>query len=62
MHEIYRAWRKILDSYPGGRMAVAEAWAPTPHRLARYVGADELHQAFNFDFLGALGRADPAGA
>lgn len=26
VHEIYRAWRPILDSYPGGRMAVAEAW------------------------------------
>ena len=51
VHEIYRAWRPILDSYPGGRMAVAEAWASTPQRLARYVGPDELHQAFNFDFL-----------
>lgn len=30
VHEIYRAWRPILDSYPGGRMAVAEAWAETP--------------------------------
>ncbi|GAB3946263.1 hypothetical protein GCM10027614_39490 [Micromonospora vulcania] len=29
VHEIYRAWRPILDSYPGGRMAVAEAWAET---------------------------------
>ncbi|GAB3826281.1 glycoside hydrolase family 13 protein [Dactylosporangium cerinum] len=53
VHEIYRAWRKILDSYPGDRMAVAEAWASTPLRLARYVAADELHQAFNFDFLAA---------
>ncbi len=53
VHEIYRAWRKILDSYPGDRMAVAEAWASTPARLARYVAPDELHQAFNFDFLDA---------
>jgi alpha-glucosidase len=53
VHEIYRAWRKILDSYPGDRMAVAEAWASTPERLARYVGPDELHQAFNFDYLDA---------
>ncbi|GAA3206613.1 glycoside hydrolase family 13 protein [Dactylosporangium siamense] len=53
VHEIYRAWRKILDSYPGDRMAVAEAWASTPRRLARYVAPDELHQAFNFDFLAA---------
>jgi alpha-glucosidase len=53
VHDIYRAWRKILDSYPGDRMAVAEAWAPTLDRLARYVAPDELHQAFNFDLLEA---------
>jgi alpha-glucosidase len=58
VHEIYRAWRPILDSYPGGRMAVAEAWAETPQRLARYIGADELHQAFSFDFLDATWSAD----
>ncbi|WP_181609994.1 glycoside hydrolase family 13 protein [Nonomuraea soli] len=51
VHEIYREWRPILDSYPGGRMAVAEAWVATPERLARYVGPDELHQAFNFEFM-----------
>jgi alpha-glucosidase len=53
VHDIYRTWRKILDSYPGDRVAVAEAWAPTPERLARYVTPDELHQAFNFDLLAA---------
>ncbi|SCG43217.1 glycoside hydrolase family 13 protein [Micromonospora inositola] len=58
VHDIYRAWRPILDSYPGGRMAVAEAWAETPQRLARYIGADELHQAFSFDFLDATWSAD----
>ena len=58
VHEIYRAWRRILDSYPGGRMAVAEAWAETPQRLARYIGPDELHQAFSFDFLDATWSAD----
>jgi alpha-glucosidase len=53
VHEIYREWRKILDSYPGERIAVAEAWASSVARLARYVSGDELHQAFNFDFLTA---------
>ncbi|GAA3291997.1 glycoside hydrolase family 13 protein [Dactylosporangium vinaceum] len=53
VHEIYRDWRKILDSYPGERMAVAEVFDTTPDRVARYVAADELHQAFNFDFLEA---------
>ncbi|MDG4858353.1 glycoside hydrolase family 13 protein [Streptomyces sp. T-3] len=51
VHEIHRSWRKILDSYPGERIAVAEASTPTPGRLARYVRPDELHQAFNFHFL-----------
>ncbi|MEU8006590.1 glycoside hydrolase family 13 protein [Catellatospora sp. NPDC049111] len=58
VHDIYREWRPILDSYPGGRMAVAEAWVESPERLARYIGADELHQAFNFDFM--MADFDPA--
>ncbi|GAA1300774.1 alpha-glucosidase [Planotetraspora silvatica] len=53
VHEIHRAWRRILDSYEGERIGVAEAWAPSAERLARYVRPDELHQAFNFHFLKA---------
>ncbi|ROO89232.1 alpha-glucosidase [Actinocorallia herbida] len=52
VHEIHRGWRALLDSYPGERIAVAEAWASTPERLARYVRPDEAHQAFNFHYLG----------
>ncbi|GCD96734.1 glycoside hydrolase family 13 protein [Embleya hyalina] len=52
VHEIYRGWRRILDGYPGARIAVAEAWTPSPERTARYVRPDELHQAFNFHYLG----------
>ncbi|MFF3624533.1 glycoside hydrolase family 13 protein [Streptomyces sp. NPDC002467] len=51
VHEIHRSWRRLLDSYEGGRIGVAEAWAPTSERLALYVRPDELHQAFNFRFL-----------
>ncbi|MFF8811941.1 glycoside hydrolase family 13 protein [Streptomyces pactum] len=51
VHAIHRAWRRLLDSYPGERIGVAEAWAPSPERLALYVRPDELHQAFNFQFL-----------
>ncbi|MFF0448357.1 glycoside hydrolase family 13 protein [Streptomyces sp. NPDC004609] len=51
VHEIHRSWRRLLDSYDGERIGVAEAWAPTPERLALYVRPDELHQAFNFQFL-----------
>ncbi|MEU3406915.1 glycoside hydrolase family 13 protein [Streptomyces sp. NPDC006670] len=51
VHAIHRSWRRLLDSYGGGRIGVAEAWAPTSERLALYVRPDELHQAFNFRFL-----------
>ena len=51
VHEIYREWRKILDSYPGDRMAVAEAWVSPASRIARYLRPDELANSFNFDFL-----------
>jgi alpha-glucosidase len=54
VHEIYRKWRKIFDSYAGREiMAVAEAWVHPPVNATRYVRADELHQVFNFDLLTA---------
>ena len=53
VHEYHRRFRRILDSYPGDRMAVGEAWVPTPERLARYVRPDELNLAFNFELLEA---------
>ena len=51
VHEIYRSWRRVLDEYPGERIAVAEAWTPSPQRTALYLRRDELHQAFNFHYL-----------
>ena len=51
-HEIYRQWRIIFDSYDQKRMAVAEAYLYPTTRLADYVRADELHQVFNFDYMG----------
>jgi len=51
VHEIYRSWRKIFDSYSGDRMAVAEAWVSPASRIARYLRPDELANSFNFDFL-----------
>jgi alpha-glucosidase len=51
VHDIYRAWREVADSYPQPRVFVAEAWVPDPERLSRYVRPDELHTAFNFAFL-----------
>ena len=57
VHEIYRDWRKILDSYPGQRAMCAEAWVEPLERAARYVRGDEFQQAFNFDFLTTPWRA-----
>ena len=54
VHDVYRAWRKILDSYPGDRMAVAEAWVSPSERIARYVRSDELQNSFNFEMLTTL--------
>ncbi len=52
VHEIYRGWRKVLDSYgEPDRILCAEAWVKPLERLSHYVRGDEMHQAFNFDFL-----------
>ena len=51
VHEIYRSWRRILDSYGADRILCAEAWVSPTSRLARYVRPDEMHQAFNFVYL-----------
>ena len=53
MHEIYRGWRQVMDEYEGQRAFVAEAWVQDPERLALYVRPDELHTAFNFQYLRA---------
>ncbi|GGQ29581.1 glycoside hydrolase family 13 protein [Streptomyces mutabilis] len=52
VHEVYRDWRKIFDTYAPPRMAVAEAWVPGARR-ALYARPDELGQAFNFEYLQA---------
>ena len=54
VHDIYRSWRKIFDSYPGDRMGVAEAWVFPASRIARYVRPDELQNSFNFEMLTTL--------
>ncbi len=59
VHAIYRRWRELADTYNDPRIFVAEAWVHQPERLVRYVRADELHTAFNFDFLLAPWEAEP---
>ncbi|MGB0971105.1 MAG: glycoside hydrolase family 13 protein [Mycobacterium sp.] len=58
VHEVYRGWRSVADSYSPGRVFIAEAWVPSSERLARYLRPDELHTAFQFDFLCAPWRAE----
>ncbi len=59
VHDIYRSWRLLADTYEDPRVFVAEAWVHHPDRLAQYVRDDELHTAFNFDFLLAPWDAEP---
>lgn len=51
VHDVYRGWRRIADSYPEPRVLVGEVWLPDPERFARYLRDDEMHTAFNFDFM-----------
>ena len=51
VHEVYRAWRRLLDGYPGDRLAIGEVWTDSVDDLVRYIRPDELHQAFGFDWL-----------
>lgn len=51
VHEVYRQWRRVLDSYPHEPMMVAEAWVSPLPRTFRYVRPGEMHQAFNFTYL-----------
>ena len=53
VHEIYREWRAIADTYDPPRIFCGETWAPTAERLALYQRPDELHTSFNFDYLAA---------
>jgi alpha-glucosidase len=58
VHEIYRSWRRVLAEYPHDPILVAEAWVRPAERQARYVREDEMHQAFNFEYLFTPWRAD----
>ena len=64
LHELYRLWRVILDSYvpgqfPGPRTAVGEVWYDSPATLMPYLAESGLPQVFNFQLI--LARWDAAG-
>ena len=51
VHDVYRAWRRVADSYDGARVLIGEVWLPDAGRLARYLRPDEMHTVFNFLYL-----------
>jgi len=51
LHELYRGWRGIADEYDGERILVGEIWLADLDRFALYLRPDEMHSAFNFDFM-----------
>jgi alpha-glucosidase len=59
VHEIYRDWRELLNSYPGERILAAEAWVDPLEKVAKWVRPDEMHQAFNFAYLETPWQAAP---
>jgi alpha-glucosidase len=58
VHDVYRGWRGVANRYAPERIFIAEAWVSSNERLARYLRPDELHTAFQFDFLRAPWRAE----
>src|SRR5918911_523045 len=54
-HEIFRAWRRIADSYEPPRVLVGEVYVLDVPVWASYYGScsDELHLAFNFALVHA---------
>lgn len=59
VHDVYREWRRVADSYDPPRVFVAEAWVARPERLPLYLRPDELHTAFEFEPLHVTFRAGP---
>lgn len=53
VHEIWRNWRSIADSYEPPRVFVGEVHTSDARTLAPYLRPDELHMAFNFAYLRA---------
>ena len=51
IHDVYRGWRAVADEYDPPRILVGEVWLEDAARFARYLRSDEMHTAFNFDFM-----------
>jgi alpha-glucosidase len=55
LHDIYRCWRRIADEYSARdgqqRVLVGEVWLADMDRFAMFLRPDEMHTAFNLDFM-----------
>jgi alpha-glucosidase len=51
VHDIYRDWRRIANSYAGDRVLVGEIVFSDQTRVAPYLRPDELQLAFNFSLV-----------
>ena len=60
VHEVFRRWRRLVDTYEPQRVLLGETWVMDLDRLARFYGSgeDELHLAFNFPFTFSPLEAD----
>lgn len=50
VHEIFKRWRQVSDSYRKELTLIGEVWLP-PAAAAAYIRAGELNQVFCFDLL-----------
>ena len=53
VHDVFRRWRGVSDTYDGDRVFVAEAVVNGSARLSNYLRPDEMHTAFNFPYMKA---------
>jgi glycosidase len=60
MHELYRQFRRLLDSYPGEPVSIGELHNADFAKWAAYYGEnqDEIHVPFNFHVINSPWRAD----
>lgn len=51
VHDVWRRWRAICDSYDGDRMLVGEVCLADLDEVALYARPDEMHQSFTFRLI-----------
>jgi alpha-glucosidase len=58
LHDVYRSWRALASTYAGERILIGEIWLEDAERFALYLRPDEMHTAFNFEFLACPWEAE----